>query len=73
VDDLFNRNTSQRQFYTTPVTTIPNDQTGFARWLYKLPETCKENQSNCLKYEDIRFNRFNPNIDRMERIREDVI
>jgi Family of unknown function (DUF5762) len=73
VDDLFDRNTGQRQFYTTPITTIPNDQDSFAKWLYKLPETCKENQSNCLKYEDIRFNRFNPNIDRMERIKEDII
>jgi len=73
VEDLFDRGYSQRQFYTTPSTTIPNDQTGFANWLYKLPETCKENQSNCLKYEDIRYNRFNPNTDRMERIREDII
>lgn len=73
VDDLFDRNTGQRQFYTTPITTIPNDQDSFAKWLYKLPETCKENQSNCLKYEDIRYNRFNPNIDRMERVKEDII
>ena len=60
VDDLFVRGNSQRQFYTMPSTTIPNDQDGFAKWLYKLPETCKENQTNCLRYEDIRFNRFNP-------------
>uniref|UniRef100_A0A6C0C886 Minor capsid protein P9 transmembrane helices domain-containing protein n=1 Tax=viral metagenome TaxID=1070528 RepID=A0A6C0C886_9ZZZZ len=73
VDDVFVRGYSQRQFYTTPSTTTPNDQTTFAKWLYKLPETCKENQSNCLKYEDIRFNRFNPNIDRMERVQEDII
>lgn len=72
VDDVFDRGYSQRQFYTTPSTTIPNDQTTFANWLYKLPETCKENQSNCLKYEDVRFNRFNPNIDRMERVQEDI-
>jgi len=72
VDDVFDRGYSQRQFYTTPSTTIPNEQTTFANWLYKLPETCKENQSNCLKYEDIRFNRFNPNIDRMERVQEDI-
>jgi len=72
VDDVFDRGYSQRQFYTMPSTTIPNEQTTFAKWLYKLPETCKENQSNCLKYEDIRFNRFNPNIDRMERVQEDL-
>ena len=73
VDDLYNRGYSERQFYTMPSTTIPNEQTTFAKWLYKLPETCKENQANCLKYEDIRFNRFNPNIDRMERIKEDLL
>lgn len=72
VEDVFNRKHSQRQFYTTASTTIPNDQTGFAEWLYKAPETCKENQLNCLKYEDIRFNRFSPDIDRMERNEEDL-
>lgn len=73
VDDVFDRQYNQRQFYTMPSTTIPNNQGAFARWLYKLPETCKENQLNCLKYEDVRFNRFNPNTDRMERIKEDII
>lgn len=63
-NDLFGRNTAQRQFYTTPSTTIPNDQTGFANFLYGTPSTCKENQSNCLKYEDLRYSRFNPIVDR---------
>ena len=72
VEDVFDRKHSQRQFYTMPSTTIPNEQTEFAEWLYKAPETCKENQLNCLKYEDIRFNRFSPNIDRMERNEEDL-
>ena len=40
--DIFNRNNSQRQFYTMPVTTIPNKQKKFAEWLYKTPTTCKE-------------------------------
>lgn len=40
--DIFNRNNSQRQFYTVPVTTIPNKQKKFAEWLYKTPPTCKE-------------------------------
>jgi hypothetical protein len=69
-DDVFNRGYAQRQFYTMPSTTLPNDQTGFARWLYRLPPTCKENQSNCLKYEDLRFNRFNPNTDRLDRLND---
>jgi len=41
-DDIFDRNASSRQFYTTASTTIPNDQEGFAKWLYETPPTCKE-------------------------------
>jgi Family of unknown function (DUF5762) len=41
-DDPFDRNTSSRQFYTMPVTTIPGDQTAFATWLYGTGTTCKE-------------------------------
>lgn len=41
-DDVFNRNASSRNFYTTASTTIPNDQAGFANWLYGMPKTCKE-------------------------------
>jgi hypothetical protein len=56
IDDVFGKMNSQRQFYTNPSTTIPNNQDEFAKWLYKTPETCKEN-SECLRYEDIRQNR----------------
>ena len=56
IDDIFDKNNSQRQFYTTPITTIPNDQTSFAKWLYEVPVTCKEDQNSCLRYEDLRFN-----------------
>lgn len=45
-DDLFDNNTTQRQFYTMPVTTIPNQQTKFAKWLYATPPTCKEGNGN---------------------------
>jgi len=34
VDDIFDRNVSERQFYTMPSTTIPNDQKQFAELLY---------------------------------------
>jgi Family of unknown function (DUF5762) len=34
VDDVFQRRSSSRQFYATANTTIPNDQTAFAQWLY---------------------------------------
>jgi hypothetical protein len=49
IDDVFNKNSSYRQFYTTPSTTIPNDQESFAKWLYyNEDKTCKEgNMSNC--------------------------
>lgn len=40
--DVFDRNTSSRQFYTTASTTIPNDQGTFASWLYGTGPTCKE-------------------------------
>ena len=57
IDDLFDKNNSQRQFFTMPFTTIPNDQGSFARWLYSTPVTCKEDQEACLDYEDLRRNR----------------
>jgi hypothetical protein len=32
-----------------PSTTIPNDQTAFAKWLYLSPPTCKEgNGAQCV-------------------------
>ena len=40
--DIWNKNNSQRQFYTMPNTTIPNKQKDFALWLYNRGPTCKE-------------------------------
>jgi hypothetical protein len=37
VGDIFYKNASDREFYSTPNTTIPNDQDAFAKWLYKTP------------------------------------
>jgi hypothetical protein len=48
VDDVFHKKASDRQFYTAPITTIPNDQTSFAEWCYKAPKTCKEMSSRCI-------------------------
>jgi hypothetical protein len=42
VTDIFGKNNSQRQFYSVPGKTHPNDQENFAKWLYKTPPTCKE-------------------------------
>lgn len=47
VDDIYARNAGDRQFYTNPSTTIPNDQQGFAEWLYKSAPTCKEKTIVC--------------------------
>lgn len=41
-DDVYGARSSERQFYTMPSTTIPNDQDTFARWLYKTGKTFKE-------------------------------
>lgn len=57
VNDLFGKFNSQRQFYTMPSTTIPNNQGEFANWLYKSPKTCKEDSDYCYRYEDLRANR----------------
>jgi len=57
IDDVFDKVNSQRQFYTVPNTSIPNNQTDFANWLYRIPVTCKEDQEQCLRYEDLRFKR----------------
>ncbi len=53
VDEVFEIKNSQRQFYTVP----PNQQIEFAKWCWKLPETCKEDQAFCLRNEDLRFKR----------------
>jgi hypothetical protein len=42
VSDVYGKMASQRQFYTIPSTTIPNDQEGFAMWLYGTGPSCKE-------------------------------
>lgn len=41
-DDIYNRGGGDRQFYTNASTTIPNDQEAFAKWLYPLGKTLKE-------------------------------
>lgn len=69
VNDTFNNNlytdtfdlggsaNAQRNFHTSPLTTIPNNREDFQNWLYKMPDTCKENQDYCYTFEDIRTNR----------------
>jgi hypothetical protein len=60
IEDMYEKYNSQRQFYTIPTPSIPPDTVALAKWLYRGQEQpCKVNQSNCLKYEDIRYKRDN--------------
>jgi hypothetical protein len=47
VGDLYGKSNSQRQYYTVPSTTIPNEQTSFAKWCYSTGPTCKEKSIYC--------------------------
>ena len=42
VKDIYEKNSSERQFYTMPSTTIPNNQEAFSKWLYYRNKSCKE-------------------------------
>lgn len=42
VGDIFQKNASDRNYYTTPITTIPNDQDAFLKFTYNIDKTCKE-------------------------------
>lgn len=59
VSDVYGRNNSQRQYYTTPSRgSIPADPKGeYKNWLYGKMPSCKDNQYNCLKYENIKGKR----------------
>lgn len=58
VNDVWERNNGQRQFVTQPNTTIPNDQGGFAQWLFGQPNNfCKE-KSICKN--DLPFTHMGP-------------
>jgi hypothetical protein len=46
INSVYNNENSQREFYTMPNTTVPNNQGDFASWLYGVPKTCKEGNGN---------------------------
>jgi hypothetical protein len=57
VDDLYNKKSLDRQFYTMPSTTIPNEANKLGDWLYNNGKTCKEeNGDQCYNniFTDIR-------------------
>ncbi len=47
VSDVYNKDHSQRQYYQMPSTTIPNDQTSFAKYCFATGPTCKEDSIYC--------------------------
>ena len=53
VGDIYGKTNGERQFYTVPGNSIPNDQNAFARWLYRSePGTCKAGfQELCTGFE----------------------
>jgi hypothetical protein len=50
VIDIYDRKFSERQFYTMPATTIPNDQESYVNWLYSRGKSCKENNGEQCYY-----------------------
>jgi hypothetical protein len=46
VGDIFHKNASDRNWYTTSSTTIPNDDSAFKNYLYNIRPTCKEGAGN---------------------------
>lgn len=46
VGDIYQKNASDRNFYTTPSTTIPNAQDDFVKFAYPIGKTCKEGNGN---------------------------
>jgi len=49
--DVFNHSSGQRNWVAAPVTTIPNDQSAFANWLYRVPgQTFKEGNMSATQH-----------------------
>lgn len=42
-DDIYDKSLLDRQFYTVPSTSIPNNREKLASWLYDRGPSCKEN------------------------------
>jgi hypothetical protein len=46
-DDIYDKSLLDRQFYTVPSTTIPNNREQLGEWLYDRGPSCKENGMVC--------------------------
>jgi hypothetical protein len=53
----FELNNSNRAFFSTPNTKIPNDQGAFAQYLYGDMKSCKEDSIQCIK-DNTRYNLY---------------
>jgi len=48
-------NKSLRDFYVTPTTEYPNNESDFAKWLYRDTNLTCKNDNNCLRFDDVRY------------------
>lgn len=46
-NDVFGKTQSQRQFYTMPSTSVPNDRESYQQWLYGGATSCKQDRKTC--------------------------
>ncbi len=46
-NDVFGKTQSQRQFYTMPSNSVPNDRDSYQKWLYGGTGACKDNKKKC--------------------------
>jgi hypothetical protein len=59
IDDVYDKNNGQRQFYTVPNTDIPSNQEKFLDFLYgDMEKNCKSDTTKCEPYSDLKANPF---------------
>jgi hypothetical protein len=58
INDAYEKNNSQRQFYTTPNTRIPSDQEKYLNFMYPNMTSCKDEAKDCRVPEDLRGRPF---------------
>jgi len=51
LNDVYEKANSQRQFYTMPSTTVPNDVGAFREFVYGIRKNCKTDPSQCTGYD----------------------
>lgn len=54
-NDIWDKNNSQRQYLSTPGTTIPNDRHSFMQWCWNIPYSCKDGDLiACMDRDEVR-------------------